>query len=147
MPATSSATSRHNRPRMTNRQAIAAQQRLRTNKSEPGQATGHRLQKAGSQETADRSRELRELHNSALRTTIFQQLSSKSAMPQGIKVTVPEVHVGRVKEAFRQALGRELTLAEQQSLGIPASVVSIRESSSFGSRVRVVKGINRRKTA
>ena len=68
-------------------------------------------------------------------------------MPQGIKVTVPEVHVGRVKEAFRQALGRELTLAEQQSLGIPAPVVSIRESSSFGSRVKVVKGINRRKTA
>src|SRR5215471_4081662 len=83
----------------------------------------------------------------ALHTTIFQQLSSKSAMPQGIKVTVPELHVRRVKEAFRQALGRELTLAEQQSLGIPTSVVSIRESSSFGSRVKVVKGINRRKTA
>jgi len=83
----------------------------------------------------------------ALHTTIFQQLSSNSAMPQGIKVTVPELHVGRVKEAFRQALGRELTLAEQQSLGIPTSVVSIRESTRFRGRVKVAKGINRRKTA
>src|SRR5215813_13738501 len=83
----------------------------------------------------------------AFRTTIFRQLSSNSAMPQSIKVTVPEPHVGRVKEAFRLALGRELTLAEQKSLGIPISVVSIRESSRSRGRVNVVKGINRRKTA
>jgi len=49
-------------------------------------------------------------------------------MPRTITITIPEVHVDRIKQMLRESLGRELTPQELRYLGLSTPVFSLTHS-------------------
>jgi len=69
-----------------------------------------------------------------------------------ITITIPDVHIERIKQKFREVLGRDLTSEENRYLGLSSTAISITEGDEISlqnerRRLRVLKKLRDRKTA
>ena len=72
-------------------------------------------------------------------------------MAKTITITIPDVHIARIKQKFREVLGRDLTPEESRYLGV-FDCISITEGDEISlqnerRRLRVLKKLRDRKTA